>query len=126
VQFAGAITIAGQRGGAAPLVVGVVGQRAVRVEDVDDVAREPGKNRRIEAMRLGDQPCLDVCAVLELYCRRQFVDRPDDHLGVLVGDSASRLCGGDPGEQGSQRFTGDGSSRAEVDRRAYPPLGFVG
>jgi hypothetical protein len=126
MQFAGAIAIAGQRGGAAPLVVGVVGQRAVRVEDVDYVARKPGKHRRIEAMRLGDQPCLDVGAVLELYSRRQLVDRPDDHPGVLVRDRAGGLRCGDFRKQGPETFAADRSARAEIDCRANPAFGFVG
>jgi hypothetical protein len=126
VQLAGAIAITGQRGSAAPLVIGVVGQRSVRIEHLDDVARKPGKHRRIEAMRLGDQPSLDVCAALGLYRRRQFVDRSDDHPGVLLGDNADGLRRGDLRKQRPETFAADGSARAEIDRRAYPAFRFVG
>lgn len=125
MQLAGAVAIAAQRGGSAPLVVGVVGQRAVRGEDVDDVPREPGEDRRIEPTRLGDEPSLDVGAVLDLCRRRQLVDRADDYPGVLAGDRASGLRLGDRREQRAERFAGDGPARAEVDRRAYPAFGFV-
>ena len=75
--------------------------------------------------RLGDQSGLDVGALFDLYGRRQLIDRPDDHPGVLVGDNAGGLrCGGFR-KQRPETFAADGSARAEVDRRANPASGFV-
>ena len=105
-------------------MVGVVSQRAVGIEDLDNVASQSSQHERIEPERVGDKPSFHRGAVFGLDRGRQPFDRCDHHTRMLGRDCPLCLSGSYRGEQRAERLAADARARAEIDRTINARLGF--